>query len=152
MIENVNSNESWVGLDRNSIIDHIPSKFHRGGPCLPGGKRLFVNCDGCFYPCERVSEATEVAQIGNINDGFDLKKVNTLLNLERVTADVCKVCWAYYYCDICVTKADDKGEISADFIKKHCKDVREKQENDFRDYCVFKQILEGKYIDVGKKI
>jgi len=49
---------------------------HPGGPCIPGAMRLFVAVDGTLYPCERVSEDSEIMKIGHVDTGFDLKKLN----------------------------------------------------------------------------
>ncbi len=44
------------------------------GPCVPGVMRLFINVDGYFYPCEKASEASDSMNIGNLDQGYDLKK------------------------------------------------------------------------------
>ena len=38
---------------------------HPSGPCIPGGRRIFVNVKGDIYPCEKVSENCERGRIGN---------------------------------------------------------------------------------------
>ncbi|HDH03919.1 MAG TPA: radical SAM protein, partial [Candidatus Campbellbacteria bacterium] len=36
--------------------DRMGKKTASHGQCVPGGRKLFVSCDGDFYPCERVNE------------------------------------------------------------------------------------------------
>ena len=115
---------------------HIPDQCHRGGTCIPGGQKLFVNADGNLYPCERVSESSEASILGNIEEGIHIDKAEKLLNLERETAEACHNCWAYYYCKICITKADDGNKISGDFIRQSCSKVKTDLENNFKDFCV----------------
>lgn len=117
----------------------LPDKCHRGGPCLPV-MRLFVSAEGFFYPCERVSEASQVTRIGDINNGVDLKKTEQLLNIERATSKACHNCWAYRYCQICVGAADDLDRISPDLIQKRCPRVKGQAEETFKDYCVMKEL------------
>lgn len=118
----------------------LPEISHRGGTCLPGGQKLFVNADGNLYPCERVSETSDAALLGNIDQGIDLEKAKELLNLEKLTADSCHDCWAYYYCKICITKSDDGNKISGDMIRKSCDKIKNDLENDFKDFCVLSEL------------
>lgn len=141
IFESINSSDMWKQLDKNVIMKQLPFKFHRGGPCLPGGKRLFVSCEGDFFTCERVSESTDVAKIGDIDNGFDMNKVSQLLNIERFSEEQCRNCWAYHYCNICVAKADDGEKISLDTISKKCKQLLEMREDDLRNYCVLKTVM-----------
>lgn len=32
----------------------IPPVWHHNGPCVPAVRRIFVNADGEFYPCEKI--------------------------------------------------------------------------------------------------
>jgi uncharacterized protein len=76
------------------------------GPCIPGKMRLFVNVDGNFYPCERVSETSLSMIIGNIENGFDFDKAKQALEVGSLTQEECIKCWGFAYCDMCVKKAD----------------------------------------------
>ena len=118
----------------------LPEKFHHGGPCMPGSPRLFVSAEGHFLPCERVSESSEVTRMGNVNDGIDIKKAEQILNVERATSSMCRDCWAYMYCHVCIGAADDLHEISPTLIKKSCGKVKRSTEETFKDYCVLKEL------------
>ena len=127
------------GGKHTSGIKNLPDKCHHSGPCLPV-MRLFVNADGYFYPCERVSETSQMTRIGDVDNGVDLYKAERILNIERVTSDMCRNCWAYRYCQTCIGAADSLNEISADLIQKKCPQVRYQVEDTFKDYCVFREL------------
>lgn len=126
------------GRDTTSI-KKLPDKFHRGESCIPV-MRLFVSADGYFYPCERISEASKVTRIGDVTNGVNIEKAEQLLNIERVTPKMCRDCWAYLYCQACVSAADDLNEMSPDLLKKNCPTVRRQIEGTFKDYCVIKEL------------
>lgn len=85
---------------------------HHGGPCVPGQLRLFVNSEGLFYPCERVSESTKDMIIGNVDTGFNYENVKKLLNIGQLTEKECRKCYAFRNCSICATSVDDEGTLS----------------------------------------
>ncbi|MFI3173127.1 MAG: radical SAM protein, partial [Eubacteriales bacterium] len=58
--------------------DRLPNKWHHGGPCVPGVMRLFINADGNFYPCEKVSEDFEEMIIGNLDEGFCFDRMKSI--------------------------------------------------------------------------
>lgn len=97
---------------------------HHGGPCIPGQLRLFVDYKGDFFPCERVSETTEAVKIGSLCKGFDIEKVDNLLNIGRLTEEECKNCFAIRNCTICAATIDDNGILSRKKKLEICEDVR----------------------------
>lgn len=96
-----------------------------GGPCIPGKMRLFINYQGHFYPCERVSEMSSCMQLGSLDKGFDMSKVDALLNIGKLTEENCRDCWAFTQCMICSKKADDDGVLSSNKKSKFCKEAKE---------------------------
>lgn len=117
--------------DFNKIDTHIV-EIHKNtlsscsapaGQCLPGKMRLFINCEGDLYPCERVNE-NNCMKIGNITEGFDYENVRKLLNIGKITADECSNCFAFQLCNICIKRADDDGIISADKKMQFCNTIR----------------------------
>ncbi len=112
----------------------LPDVAAPGGPCIAGEMRLFVNTDGNLFPCERVSETSEVMNIGNLWDGFDYSKVDRLLNIAQSTAEKCKNCWAFQHCILCCTHSDNCGELSAALRLSQCNRVRAQVEETFRNY------------------
>lgn len=126
-------------FDERTISKQLPDKTHHGGPCIPGAQRLFVDVGGNFFPCERVSESSETMHIGHVDKGFDYEKVGKLLNLGKLTEENCKNCWAFRFCSICAAFADDMKELSCKKKSSYCKNVRKRQEDYFRDFCILNE-------------
>ena len=103
-------------LNNKDIIQPI---WHHNGPCIAGVNRLFVNVYGDFYPCERGYEEP-VLSIGNIETGYNMKKILEFLNIGLVTEEDCKTCWAMRYCKMCVLQCYD---IEQKVISKQCKKI-----------------------------
>lgn len=110
---------------------------HHSGPCVVGRHRLFIDTNGEMFPCERVSETSEVMKIGNIYTGFNTDKIRNLLNIGKLTENECKKCWAFRFCTICAMKADCGNELSAEQKLKHCNSVRTSIDDQLKDYCTF---------------
>ena len=109
-----------------------------GGPCIPGERRLFVSVDGLFYPCERVSETSELMIIGNLREGFDVDKAKRVLNVGGLTDEECKNCWAFRHCSICVKHCDNNGEFCPELKLSQCDGVRESVERSFKEYLLLR--------------
>jgi len=118
----------------------IPRKFHHSGPCIPGAIRLFVDTKGRFFPCERVSELSETVILGDIENGISLEKARQIINPEVVTHAMCRDCWAYRHCFICVATVDDMQGVSEAETCKRCPSVLATIDNQFKDYCVLKEL------------
>lgn len=118
----------------------IGNTCHPGGPCIPGTRRLFVNVQGYMFPCERVSETSPVMAIGHIDTGFEIKKVDSLLNVGKITEDLCKNCWALFHCNQCAQKADGKDHLSRELKIKHCPMSKEQALSNLKEICVLKEL------------
>jgi uncharacterized protein len=118
----------------------LPEKGHHGGPCIPGTSRLFVDVNGNFFPCERVSENSDMMRIGHIDSGFDIEKVRTLLNIGRITAESCTNCWAFRLCTLCAAAADDTKELSPEIKHSNCIAVKHWHDQNLKDYCTLKEL------------
>ena len=101
-----------IGKDLDSFRKIVLSSSSApSGPCIPGKLKLFVDCFGNFYPCEKVDE-TEATVIGTIDTGFDTEKVSEILNVGKIGAEECKNCWAFSLCNICVKRACEDRALS----------------------------------------
>lgn len=98
-------------LDRYSDKNHIPQIWHHNGPCVPAVRRLFVNADGEFYPCEKIDSDCS-CKLGTLEEGINLKKAAELLNVGKLTEQECKRCWAARFCTMCVHDCIDDGSMS----------------------------------------
>ena len=131
---------------KNAMIDNRPVSAsmaqigHHGGPCIAGMHKLFVNAQGDFYPCEKVSECSEAMKIGNIDSGFDKDKIYELINIGQLTENQCKGCWAAKFCYLCALFADDSGSLSKDRKAFYCMQVRENIEQQLKEYCLLKEM------------
>lgn len=128
-----------IVFDRYSQ-ETLSYKGHRGGPCIPGVRKLFVTVEGKFYPCERVRESSNVANIGDVYSGIDEEKALSVLNIERISTEKCKNCWAYTFCYFCVSQADDGNEMSGCKLCKECDACRISVEETMKDYVVLREI------------
>ncbi len=128
-------------LKRNmNVAKGLPDKMSHGGPCIPGQRRVFVTVDGDLFPCERVSETSEVNRIGNIYDGFDIDKARTVLNIAQLTPEECKNCWAIRHCTQCVRACENNGELSRELKLHNCARVRNEAEENLREYLLYKEL------------
>ena len=91
-----------------------------GGQCTPGSRRLFCTVDGRFFPCERVSESSEVMCIGSLNEGFNYEAIRNQLNVGKITEHECCSCWAVNNCMQCIRCADGEISLSSTERLSHC--------------------------------
>lgn len=122
-----------------NISHRLPESYHPAGPCIPGARKLFVDTDGNFYPCERVSEVSEHMIIGNTNEGFDLEKIERLLNVGKVTEEECKKCWGLRFCGQCCATADDTNELSKVVRLRGCKRSLIGAEEMLKNFCFLRE-------------
>lgn len=115
-----------------------------GGPCIPGCARLMVSVDGTLYPCEHVSEKSEVMKIGNLDTGFDVKKVLQLLNVCQITEKECKACWAYHRCYQCAKFCDNMDSLSSQKRIMECRQVKRNVSTQIYSYLMLKELMEIK--------
>lgn len=114
----------------------IPSKFHPSGPCIPGRKKLFLNVEGLFYPCERINELSPCAIIGDIEKGLNIEQCKTLLNIGKITPNQCKHCWAISQCKSCFIQSDLDGNLCPQSRLKNCSQYKNAILNEFMDLCI----------------
>lgn len=127
-------------VEERILLKELPDKTHHGGPCIAGAQRLFVDVNGNFYPCERVSESSKVMRIGHVDTGFDLERVSSLLNIGKLTEESCKDCWALRFCTVCAAYADDTEKLSCDKKSSCCASVRVLQEQNLKDFCILREL------------
>lgn len=126
-------------VDRRYLTKNLPAEAHHGGPCTPGVQRTFIDVDGNIYPCERVSETSEVMRIGHVDRGFDIERVRALLNVGQLTKEECKNCWAIRFCHLCAVAADNLTSLSGEKKLTSCESVRYSVEQSLQDYCLYKE-------------
>ncbi len=125
---------------KRALNNELPDVGHPGGPCMPGIRKLFLNVEGNFYPCERVSELSNVMKIGNITDGLFIDKIQNILNVGKVSEDECKDCWSYRYCYLCCAHADDMDMLSKDKKMMNCGRVKYATEENLKEFCFLNEM------------
>lgn len=118
----------------------LRSPWQHNGPCIPGVDRLFVSCEGLFFPCEKIPEISCVG-IGNVHDGICIQKVQELASIGQLTTEECAGCWAKRFCRICLAKCIDfkNNCISRDLKMIECKKTRQRAEFFLKKYVELEQ-------------
>lgn len=111
---------------------------HHNGPCIPG-HRLLVNVDGDFFPCERVCENAAAMRIGNLEQGFDRKKAEAMLNIGRLTEAECKDCWCLSLCSVCAKTAEKDGSLSREAKLNICRYEKDGAIEKLQEICLLKE-------------
>jgi len=120
----------------NRPMDLIRDEFAPQGTCFPGTRKLFVNVDGNFYMCERVNSNYS---IGNVNHGFNHRRIyNFLKKYEEFFKD-CKYCWALRLCMKCFNNIRNGDSFSEARKEKVCSNNLYKIENNLLDYCEIRE-------------
>jgi len=118
----------------------LPDKASHSGPCIPGQRRLFVDVNGNFYPCERVSETSDIMNIGSLQKGFDVQKALDILNTGNLTEKECRNCWAFDHCSTCARFCDNNGEWSAELMRSRCGISRHTAEDKILDFLFYREL------------
>lgn len=129
-------NREYSKLKRTTRISSV---YHPGGPCFAGAMRLFINVEGKFFPCERVSENSQLMAIGDLDNGFDLDKIRMVMNPGQVTENQCKKCWAITHCTLCAAYSDNLTGLSSTVRLKNCPKVRKRYEDTLKRLCFLKE-------------
>lgn len=112
-------------LDIHMLLGSKPEPYiPLNGTCIPGARKLYVDVDGKFYPCEKVRERLE---IGSVEEGINIRKVMSLLEKYREISEDCRFCFAKDLCRICFALiASPENELSLHRKIEFCR--RERQE------------------------
>lgn len=113
-----------------------------GGPCIPGTTRLFIDIDGNFFPCERVSELSSIMNIGNLEEGFKTDHIRRLLNVAQTTEEECKDCWAQRHCNACLVMSDNIDNLSRELRLSHCSSMKQTLDDTLRNYVLLEEAAE----------
>lgn len=112
---------AMIKLCKRQLRISIPSCYHPGGICIPGGKKLFVTVDGRFFPCEKVNETGDLFCIGTCTTGVDINRVANLIDQYTNLCDnACATCWALGLCGICFFYCDKNGKMDSERKYEAC--------------------------------
>lgn len=123
-------------------IRRLPHTMSPGGPCIAGEHRLFVSCDGDFFPCEKVSELSKPMRIGSLREGPDLDHILGLVNVAELTAGECRECWAFRLCSSCARFADELESLSGEKRLRGCSAQKGRAASNLRSYILRQEVRE----------
>ncbi len=108
--------------DRTENFHHrelamLPQKLFINGCCAPGIKRAFVDTQGQFHVCEKIEPGFT---IGDLENGFDIKKIFDLTEQYAESSNHCENCWAVRLCNACYISAIEGGKFSKERKKETC--------------------------------
>ncbi len=99
------------------------------GTCIPGIKKLYVDVQGRFYPCEKVHERLA---IGSVEKGIEIAKVAGLLKKYESISTNCRSCFAKDLCKICFAGiASTEGDLSIEKKLALCQKEKKEIEDAF---------------------
>lgn len=102
------------------------------GCCTPGLRKIFVNTDGQFYPCERVMRAYN---IGDVDRGIE---IDTIMSIAReyvmYSESDCINCWAAKICGACFATAVKNNRFDIERKREQCVVLREARHIDLVTY------------------
>ena len=116
-------------FDQMLMVIYYRFRGERHGPdwptnaCVPGGKKLFVSCDGDFFPCEKVYG--DDFAIGCAETGVDPARVERLLTLYADTCNAnCLDCWASRICASCLLTIRKGARLDVGMARSLCANKR----------------------------
>ena len=97
----------------------MPEELMLNGSCYPGKRRLFVDVDGNYHPCERFGPRLKIGSVGN---QVQEEVVDELIDyFAKIRTEVCGECWGQRVCTPCLQHAkDSEGEISPAGLVQTC--------------------------------
>lgn len=114
-----------VKIHNRELTDIPNSRLWRNGCCIPGNRRIYVQVDGNFLPCEKIGDAPS---IGNVFTGVDVESVKKfyLKEYDEKSFDKCSNCWAANLCGICYATCYCKNGLDINSKNASC-DYQKKQ-------------------------
>jgi len=106
------------------------------GYCYPGLRKLFVDVHGNSYMCERVGNNFK---IGDINRGFDFKKINEFFSKSEEFFADCKNCWALRLCSKCFNSINKGDSFDEKSKIRFCKTSKVNIERNLKYYCEIRE-------------
>lgn len=118
------ANLSALSRIHKRSITHEPNKIvSLNGCCIPGMRRLYVDVEGNFLPCERVGKSP---YIGNVNTGLDFDSIEKYYVNDYVEKSLpdCSQCWAVPLCGLCYSHCYTEEGIDIERKRQACDDHR----------------------------
>lgn len=126
-------------IHRRDLTEEPMEYYYFNGCCIPGARRLHVNIEGTFLPCERVGT---VPALGNVDYGFNIDSIKKhyVNDFMNKSVKYCKNCWAIHLCTSCYVECFDDDKINLSYRHKGCDYVRHTLE---QSLILYHEILEN---------
>lgn len=106
--------------------------YSPNGACIPGWEKLFVDVEGKFYICEKM---TDFVSIGNVEAGLDVARILEIIKEYcGLCLTDCKECWAVRLCKACYVSAKKNKWFDLEERRKYCNNMRENLSSDMIFY------------------
>lgn len=98
----------------------MPEELMLNGSCYPGKKRIFVDVNGNYHPCERFGDRLK---IGSTEKGIQQELIDEAIeSFAQIRNELCGTCWTQRICTPCLQHSKDpEGEISLNGLSQTCK-------------------------------
>lgn len=134
------SSTLWV-LRARRVPTSPTDRAIRRGVCIPSSERLFVDCTGNLFPCEKTDGKPHL-RLGHIDSGIDPRRAHEItVEFHDFLAGECASCWLWRLCRICPAGLSIGGSYSREQARRLCEAHRDGMTAMLELYC---SILERK--------
>jgi len=111
-------------LFQRPIYEKPIDKYPLNACCLPGVRKIYVDVEGNFHVCERISSFAPL--IGNVNTGIrsDVIQETYIDKYEKWSLPLCSECWAIRICNQCYVHIFSGSKIDINIKKDFCKKTK----------------------------
>jgi len=107
----------------------------RRGICIPSKQRLFVDCRGDLFPCEK-TDGFRHLHLGHVDTGVDAQKAYDItVKFHEFLAEECASCWLWRLCPVCFVGASVGSDYEREKAKRVCDIHRREMAETLKTYC-----------------
>ncbi|HRT93389.1 MAG TPA: radical SAM protein [Planctomycetota bacterium] len=117
----------------------VPTSPHdraiRRGICIPSKQRLFVDCNGDLFPCEK-TDGFRHLHLGHVDTGVDARRAyDIIVGFHEFLAEECASCWLWRLCPVCFVGATVGNAYARDKARRVCEMHRREMADTLKTYC-----------------
>jgi len=128
------SSTLWM-LRRRPVPTSPRERAIRRGICVPGSDRLFVDCNGDLFPCEKTDGRGHL-RLGHIDSGVDVGKANdVVMAFHEFLVQECASCWLWRLCQVCLPGPTKGDGFDRDTARRLCEGHRQAMVPMLEMYC-----------------
>jgi len=107
----------------------------RRGICIPSKQRLFVDCNGDLFPCEK-TDGFRHLHLGHVDTGVDARKAyDIIVKFHEFLAAECASCWLWRLCPVCFVGATVGSAYEREKARRVCDIHRREMAETLKTYC-----------------